>query len=74
MSDPMVQQDRIGMIQFQVWGDTRTELQRHARDRINEFASGETYRSKMDVTALHSNDGRVITWQGDVTAWPETAT
>lgn len=74
MSDPMVRPERIGMVTFEVWGETDSQLVRNAREVLARFGVNHEYRCKIDAVAVMMGDGSVITWRGDVQAWPETAT
>lgn len=71
MSDPMVRPDRIGMISFEVWGHTDSELAANARTVIDTFSVDHDYRCKIDAVAtVQLGDGSVVMWRGDVQAWP----
>jgi hypothetical protein len=67
----MVRPERMGMVTFEVWGNTDAELAAHARRVLDSFGADCEYRCKIDaIAAIQSGDGSVLSWRGDVQAWP----
>lgn len=68
---PSTHTERVTFVYFKVWGDTDTELIEAARDELARF-SEQPYGFKIEADGMLQNRGTVFTYEGRVTAWPET--
>lgn len=68
---PVTHAERVTFVYFKVWGDTDTDLIEAARDELAKFSS-KPYGFKIEADGMMQNQGTVLTYEGRVTAWPET--